>query len=114
MAGGYKIPHMPTFWEVQEQQAEKNWERLVIEVKRFVNKTPEGSALLMFTASDPSFHIVSMKRSGDNVVLDGVDSENNPGRVVQHRSQLNIRMQYVPVAEKPKGVFGFIQPDEEK
>lgn len=111
MTGGFRPPHIPTFWEQQERQAERNWESLIIEIKRFHAKVPEGSALLIFTASDPSFHVVSMRRNGDNVILEGVDSENNPAQVVQHRSQLNIRMQTVPTEEKPRGAFGFIQPD---
>ncbi len=103
-------PLPPTFHEIQEMEAERYWKRLVKEIHSFSEAVPEGYFLVVTLLTDHSFCVVNMKRSGDYVILDGKDADNNDGRVLQHRSQLSIRMQNVPNSATPRGTFGFIEP----
>ncbi|TXN00499.1 hypothetical protein FV242_21935 [Methylobacterium sp. WL64] len=112
MVGGFPTmpPLPPTFWELQERQDERAWENLVAEVQRFNGDLPKGMVMLVTTSLDPTFYVVTMRRSGSYVILDGIDGDGHSGRVLQHVSQLSIRMQTVPKAEqRERGVFGFIE-----
>jgi hypothetical protein len=102
-------PQIKSLPELEEERAIAAWNSIANEVKRFRSKLPEGGNMLMTPSLDPSFRIVEMRRHGEYMILNGLDGDDNEVRVVQHRSQFNVRLVAVqPQSEPVRGAFGFM------
>ncbi|WP_458439075.1 hypothetical protein [Methylorubrum extorquens] len=110
MSYGFNPPAFKTFWEYQEEDSTRQWNKVVREVKRFRSKMREDQVLFMNPISDPDFRIGSIGREGAYMIMDGIDANGNQSRIIQHMSQLSFRMTIAEGTSQTRGAFGFIHP----
>lgn len=113
MSYGFNPPQFKSFWEHQEDENTRQWNKVVREVNRFRSKMREDQVLFMNPISDPDFRIRGISREGAYMIMDGIDANENQSRIIQHMSQLSFRMTIAEGTSQTRGAFGFIHPADE-
>lgn len=96
----FELPSLPIIKSLPEQA----FEVLNEEVKRFQDALSDEMETGI-TARGSVIHIGRVSLNGQLLIFDGVDDNDNPARLIQHYSQIQIQITAVPkLAEKPRRI----------
>jgi hypothetical protein len=97
-------PHIP--------RIEPTWvyafEALSKEVATFQDSlSPDSEVGISVNGADNVIHVSAIRRSGQMVVFEGVDSHGRAARLIQHYSQVNVQMIAVDAVKAQAQRIGF-------